>query len=424
VPDSPNYRIHVDLFQVPKPSAMGNKYVLVITCAFNKLVELVPLPNKEAETVASAIFSKWICRFACPREIVSDRGREFCNKLQKELWSFLHVDQKFTSAHHPQTNASCERFNREAWKLLSALMSHPDLDDWESLLPTVMLTYNTRVHEATNFSPFYLTYLQDPNLPFFDMAASRPMMGEDWATDAKRRMVIAYKLVKDNIAAAGARNAHYYNRGTTHREFYPGDFVMVFFDRSTFPVRNKKLVRQWKKHVIIKRVGNTTYHVRCILSDGKLGPTSSVHRNRIKPFFGPPTPLLDIFSPRRHSEVEIRESEVKNEEEDEEEEEEEEMQQAQRARQHVPTANVQSQPKPQSQTARNQGQTDRNSAAQGSADTSSAHSSHGQKSSIIQKAAQSFIRPTRSTFRAPTIGPLPAKPIEYGQRNRKNPPPS
>jgi len=39
-----------------KASTNNNKYVLVLTDAYTKYVELVPLPNKEAITVATAIF--------------------------------------------------------------------------------------------------------------------------------------------------------------------------------------------------------------------------------------------------------------------------------------------------------------------------------------------------------------------------------
>ncbi len=42
-------------------SAAGHKYVLVITDAFSKLAELVPLKNKEADMVARAIVDTWIC---------------------------------------------------------------------------------------------------------------------------------------------------------------------------------------------------------------------------------------------------------------------------------------------------------------------------------------------------------------------------
>jgi hypothetical protein len=54
----PNQRIHMDLFGPCKTSDMGNKYILTITDAFTKYSEIVAIPNKEAETVADAIFTK------------------------------------------------------------------------------------------------------------------------------------------------------------------------------------------------------------------------------------------------------------------------------------------------------------------------------------------------------------------------------
>ncbi len=51
-PSEPNERVHADLFTPWTVSAAGHKYVLVITDAFSKLAELVPLKDKEAGTVA------------------------------------------------------------------------------------------------------------------------------------------------------------------------------------------------------------------------------------------------------------------------------------------------------------------------------------------------------------------------------------
>ena len=53
----PNQRIHMDLFGPCKTSDAGNKYVLTMTDAFTKYAEIVAIPNKEAVTVADAIFT-------------------------------------------------------------------------------------------------------------------------------------------------------------------------------------------------------------------------------------------------------------------------------------------------------------------------------------------------------------------------------
>jgi hypothetical protein len=58
-PTEPNQCIHADLFGPLKTSDSGKKLILCITDALTKNVELVPLPNKEANTVAYAIFDKW-----------------------------------------------------------------------------------------------------------------------------------------------------------------------------------------------------------------------------------------------------------------------------------------------------------------------------------------------------------------------------
>jgi hypothetical protein len=55
----PNKRIYADLFGALVTSGSNKKYILCMTDACTKYVELVAPPNKEAETVADAIFSHW-----------------------------------------------------------------------------------------------------------------------------------------------------------------------------------------------------------------------------------------------------------------------------------------------------------------------------------------------------------------------------
>ena len=77
----PNQRIHADLIGPLRTSANHKKFVLVITDAFTKYVELVALENKEAPTVAQAIFERWFCRYGIPLDLVTDQGKEFCAEL-------------------------------------------------------------------------------------------------------------------------------------------------------------------------------------------------------------------------------------------------------------------------------------------------------------------------------------------------------
>ncbi len=65
--------------------------------AFSKWIELVPLPDKTADTAASAIVTKWIRRFGRMQMLVSDLGREFVNHTMKGIRKLLKVRHQTTS---------------------------------------------------------------------------------------------------------------------------------------------------------------------------------------------------------------------------------------------------------------------------------------------------------------------------------------
>ncbi len=213
------------------------------------LVELVPIMDKEAKTVAAAIVDTWICRYACPKQIVTGRGKEICNKLADELYKKLGVQHLRTSAYRPQTNSSAESFNRELIKIMCTLLDDPDDEEWELFLPAVQCSYNTAVRTATNSSPFFLMYLCDPNLPNFQMdGGESKLFGENWAASCFDRMQKLYRLTQQKITAAAARDAQYYNRDHSHLEFRVGDHIFVKHERVTFQkVKTRSLSKRGRK---------------------------------------------------------------------------------------------------------------------------------------------------------------------------------
>jgi hypothetical protein len=82
-----------------------------MTDTLTKYVELVPLQNKEATTVAEAIFNKWICHFGAPLDLVTDQGKEFCATVTNDLLKRLGTNHLTTSPHHPQCNSQAEVAN-------------------------------------------------------------------------------------------------------------------------------------------------------------------------------------------------------------------------------------------------------------------------------------------------------------------------
>jgi transposase InsO family protein len=95
-------------------------YILCITHAFTKYAVVTSIPNKDAQTVAKAIFEQWFCKFGIPAQIHTDGGKEFENKLMEEFCELLNVQHTNTIQYHPQCNAQVEVFNKTVKKYLAS----------------------------------------------------------------------------------------------------------------------------------------------------------------------------------------------------------------------------------------------------------------------------------------------------------------
>ena len=137
---------------------------MCMTDAFTKYAILAAIPDKEATTVAKTFFEHYICTFSVPTVVISDQGKEFSNKIFKELASLLQFKHKTTSAYHPQCNAQVEIANKTIAKYLASFVDEHTLN-WEDYIFPLMLSYNTSIHSATKSSPYELTFAMEPNIP-------------------------------------------------------------------------------------------------------------------------------------------------------------------------------------------------------------------------------------------------------------------
>ena len=57
---------------------------------FSRFPEVFGIPNKKAQTIAKVFVEQIVCRYGCPRTLLSDRGREFLNELADETYKLLN----------------------------------------------------------------------------------------------------------------------------------------------------------------------------------------------------------------------------------------------------------------------------------------------------------------------------------------------
>ncbi|XP_037783488.1 uncharacterized protein LOC119579649 [Penaeus monodon] len=150
----PLERVSADLMEL-EVTSQGNTYVLDFIDQLTQYVQLIPLPSKDAETVADAFINQFVTVFGPPRLLQTDNGRESKNNLFKRVCELASVQTIFTTAFHPQANKMIERTNRVVKNALATLLEAPPLE-WDKLLPCVRLAMNSAVHCSVGDQPLYL----------------------------------------------------------------------------------------------------------------------------------------------------------------------------------------------------------------------------------------------------------------------------
>ena len=83
----PGELVTMDIVEYPQ-SARGYRYCLVMIDHFTKWLELFPLRNQKAETVAKKVFDGWIPRHGTPEQLHHDQGKNLSAKMIEEVCSF------------------------------------------------------------------------------------------------------------------------------------------------------------------------------------------------------------------------------------------------------------------------------------------------------------------------------------------------
>jgi hypothetical protein len=279
-PTEPNQRVHADLFGPLKTTDSGKKFILCMTDALTKYVELVPLPNKEANTVADAIFSKWFCRFGMPLDLVTDQGKEFCAKLSDDLFKRLGTNHLTTSPHHPQCNSQAEVANKTIAKYLASFCDDSTLD-WELYLAPLMFSYNTSFHRSIKTSPFFLTFGMEPRLPSLPTPdLRRKFYGESTSDDIIRKLLIARNVARQYNEDASDQAKLQFDAKAAPHKFLPDQ--LVFLDEHNFLGKNQKLAPKWTgPHKVLRLKGDSNLEIQLRHNNRK----TVVHANRLKPYF-------------------------------------------------------------------------------------------------------------------------------------------
>lgn len=261
-PQKPFDKISIDTIGPFRTSANENKYALTMLCELSKYLIIAPMANKEANTIARAIFQNLILIHGPVGTIVSDQGTEFVNSIMKELCSNLKIEHRVSTAYHHETVGSVERNHRFFNEYLRSYLS--DDDDWEECLRYFAYCYNTSHHSSFDykFTPFELVYGRENRvIEYLQSNRVDPIYNIDhFAKEAKYRLqataIAARNLLEKNKANVKIRHdAHKSNPiklrindkvmvrdGARHKHdaIFKGPYLVIAIDEPNITIQDEK----------------------------------------------------------------------------------------------------------------------------------------------------------------------------------------
>lgn len=271
-PDAAFDKISMDIMGPLPVSHSENAYILTIQDLLTKYSVAIPLKQAGAIDVADALTNDFICIYGAPKALLTDQGSHFLNALMKAVARKFRISHFKTTAYRPQSNGSIERSHHVLWEYLKQTIK--DKRDWDTYLKLACFSYNTSVHEGTQYTPHELVFGKLARVP------SREPLPEDivnesyaeYLTELYNRLRNVQENANHNLKAAKERSKRYYDKRINPRKFKVGDLVLLLKEPT------KKLEDQYVgPYEIIEILDNNNVKIRINAKTIKI-----VHSDKLK----------------------------------------------------------------------------------------------------------------------------------------------
>jgi len=242
---------------LPPTKLIGATNLMVITDRLSKSVIFEPLVEITTDSVARALLTCLIRHHGIPIAIVTDRGTQFTSQMCRRLCQLLQIQQRISTAWHPETDGSTERMNQEIERYIRMYTVYAQ-DDWDELLPIAALAINNKPATSIGMSPFFLTHGYN-----IDPIAIREQLRSTGETPIARAEVLirrfreAAEWAQVAMAAAQENQEHYANtRRQPADQFKTGDKVWLRLRNIRSDRPSKKLDWISAKYTVIETIGS------------------------------------------------------------------------------------------------------------------------------------------------------------------------
>jgi hypothetical protein len=277
--------VSMDLITALPRSRSGNDAIVVFVCKLTKMVHYVATTTNVTAPQLATLFMREVVRLhGVPEAILSDRDPRFTAHFWRAFWAQLGTTLTMSTAYHPQTDGQTERANRTLEEMLRSRVNFAQ-SDWDEHLAAAELAANNAQQSSTGFSPFYLNYGQEVQLPLDQAIAGLRPSNNPAASERIKRLAADLARARQHIEQAQKRQAHYADQHRRAVTFKVGDQVLLSTDHLKLTgseKRTPKLTYKFLGPFKVKRVINDNAYELDLPAQLQIHPVLNI--SRLKPY--------------------------------------------------------------------------------------------------------------------------------------------
>jgi hypothetical protein len=287
IPSAPFEVWEMDLYGKLPTTPDGFSYVFTAVDMFSKYLYAIPIRNKDALTVANALFQLFTTFGVC-NTLISDQGSEFIANVTHELCKTLHVTQEFTPSFVHHCLGACERTHSTLAEKLTPYISRTR-NSWKEFLSAIVFAMNSAVNASLGFSPYEILFGQRPKFPLTTQLPNFENFHKDIKSFMKghiEKLEIIRQMTKENALDKKKKMENSANKTANDINIKEGDYVYLQVEPTG---EGQKFQNKFAGPYVIDELPSP--HTAILRESSNSSSRHTVHRDRLKlAYVREPTP--------------------------------------------------------------------------------------------------------------------------------------